>query len=105
MNMRKLALRIGLVVVALLLVGALYLRYGRRPPPLPENTESAALLEPGPHTVGVRELTLVDSTRSTQAYGDYPGAETRTLETTIWYPEDLLPRPGRDEDDELPLLV
>jgi len=105
MNIRKIGLRLGLVALALLVVGVLYFRYGARPDPLPPDSESAALLEPGSHTVGVRELTLVDSSRATQAYGDYPGSEVRTLETTIWYPDDLLPRPGRDEDDELPLVI
>lgn len=105
MNIRKIGLRAAVVFVALLVVGVLYFRYGARPDPLPPESESAALLERGSHPMGVQELTLVDSSRTTRAHGDYPGAEARTLETTIWYPEDLLPRPGRDEDDELPLVI
>lgn len=44
------------------------------------------LSAPGPYPVGETQLTLVDTTRSTQAIGTYPGAPERTLPTRIWYP-------------------
>ncbi|MFO0693894.1 MAG: hypothetical protein U0230_10095 [Polyangiales bacterium] len=41
---------------------------------------------PGPYTVGILDLTFVDSSRSTPAHGTYPGAPDRTLPTWIYYP-------------------
>ena len=41
---------------------------------------------PGPLGVGVVTLTLVDATRPTPPNGDYPGADSRTLVTEVWYP-------------------
>jgi predicted dienelactone hydrolase len=52
---------------------------------------SAELLQPGPAAVGSRTLTLVDASRSTMPNGTYPGADTRTLVTEIWYPTDPVP--------------
>ena len=46
------------------------------------STYSAA----GPYGVGLRTVTLVDSSRPTAANGTFPGAPTRTLVTDIWYP-------------------
>jgi predicted dienelactone hydrolase len=40
----------------------------------------------GPHHVGVRTLTFVDTSRPTPPHGTYPGAPTRTLVTELWYP-------------------
>lgn len=40
----------------------------------------------GPHGVGVRTLSLVDTTRATPKNGDFPGAATRTLPVEVWYP-------------------
>lgn len=45
-----------------------------------------SLTVPGPYQVATLELTLVDSSRSTPSNGTYPGASTRTLDTTVWYP-------------------
>jgi dienelactone hydrolase len=36
--------------------------------------------------VGIRDVTYVDTSRSTSANGSFPGASSRTLPTTIWYP-------------------
>lgn len=44
------------------------------------------LSAPGPYAVGEAQLTLVDTSRPTQANGSYPGAPERTLPTRIWYP-------------------
>ena len=38
--------------------------------------------------VAVAERDFVDGSRSTPAYEDFPGADDRTLPTTIWYPAD-----------------
>jgi dienelactone hydrolase len=40
------------------------------------------------HAVGVRNVTFVDASRGTAAYGGYPGSSARVLPTTIWYPSD-----------------
>lgn len=40
----------------------------------------------GPYGIGSRTVTLVDTSRPTQANGSYPGAPDRTLVTEIWYP-------------------
>ena len=58
---------------------------------------SADRLRPGPHTVASVDRTLVDATRGTPAHGSFSGANTRTLETTLWFPEDA--------DGAHPLLV
>lgn len=42
----------------------------------------------GNYAVGRRSNVFVDSTRPTMVNGSYPGAATRTLETTIWYPAE-----------------
>lgn len=46
----------------------------------------ASLTAAGPYQVATLDLTLVDSSRSTPPNGTYPGASTRTLDTTVWYP-------------------
>jgi predicted dienelactone hydrolase len=74
----------------------------RRPPPLlvlvlaasavpalarcPADATTAAFLAPGPYAVGVRSLTLVDSSRQTPAQAGLPALPSRTLPTQIWYP-------------------
>jgi dienelactone hydrolase len=52
------------------------------------------------YAVGVHEVTYVDTTRSTSANGDFPGASTRTLPTTIWYPAQG--SPGGDPQSDAP---
>lgn len=69
---------------------ALYggLRWRDTRPILPaESSESARRLAPGPHAVGVHQVTLVDPSRGTDANGDEPARPSRTLATQIWYPE------------------
>jgi predicted dienelactone hydrolase len=48
--------------------------------------DSAVFGARGPHRVGVRTLTFVDTSRSTPPHGRFPGAPTRTLVTEVWYP-------------------
>lgn len=81
------ALLVGLPLVAL---GFAWIR--TEPQPLPEGSESARRLAPGPHSVGHVELEWVDSSRPTPANGDYPGSPERALRVALWYPEGV---PGR----------
>lgn len=43
---------------------------------------------PGPYGVASFDRTFVDTSRSTRANGDFPGAPERTLPVRIWYPVD-----------------
>jgi len=47
-----------------------------------------ALSKRGPFAVGVTTLTLVDESRPMDANGSYPGADSRTLVTEVWYPAE-----------------
>ena len=40
------------------------------------------------HSVGVKNVTFVDSSRGTAAFAGFPGSSSRRLPTTIWYPSD-----------------
>jgi predicted dienelactone hydrolase len=57
------------------------------PGALPEGSQSARRLAPGPHPVGNVELEWVDASRSTAANGDYPGSPERCFQVALWYPE------------------
>jgi predicted dienelactone hydrolase len=46
----------------------------------------ASFLAPGPYGVGVRTLSLVDTSRPTPAHGSLPQLPQRTLTTEVWYP-------------------
>jgi predicted dienelactone hydrolase len=60
----------------------------------PAGSESARRLHAGPFDVARRDLRLVDASRPTHANGDFPGAPTRTLETSLWIPKAApAPRP------------
>src|SRR6187200_1714115 len=52
----------------------------------------------GRYAVGVRTETFVDPSRPTSANNDYPGAPTRTLVTTVFYPAEGTPG-GPDQQD------
>lgn len=43
-------------------------------------------LEDGPFRVGTRDFTFVDPSRPTMANGIFPESDSRTLQTTVWYP-------------------
>lgn len=75
-----------LVAAVLVVAGLVFLHFSRVPPAPPADSEAARLLLPGPHQVGVREFTLEDSTRPTQANGDFKGYATRRLLVKVWYP-------------------
>src|SRR5262244_2428755 len=52
----------------------------------PADATTAGFLAPGPFAVGVRSLTLVDTTRQTPAHVSFPALPSRTLPTQVWYP-------------------
>lgn len=76
-----------LTLVVLLLIGGVYLKVDKLPPPLPENTQSAALLEPGPYRVSKHKMTLTDASRDVTASDDYEGAAERTFKVLVWTPK------------------
>ncbi len=85
-----------LLVLAVLVAGAwLLLRYAWIPEPFAPGSASAARLQAGPLTVSSYDTVLQDSSRNTAANGDSPGADSRTLKTTVWHPvnEDSGPYP------------
>lgn len=80
---------IGLVAVGFVAVVVLYLMTGPKGPP--SGSPSAAALSAGDYDVGEADLTFVDASRPTPANGSYGGADSRTLVTTVWYPEKEVP--------------
>lgn len=93
--LKKILLGSLLVLVAV----ALYLNYGEQPEAIDHNTFSYQMLQPGPYTVEWEDVELVDSSRPTQASGDYAGSDSRRLLTRIWWPA------GDDLEQPQPLLV
>jgi predicted dienelactone hydrolase len=85
---RRSALRTtpGLVAL-LLLLGCATFREALAPSGPPAGSESARRLAPGPHEVARRDFRFVDGDRPTPAHGDFRGAPTRTLVTTLWAPQ------------------
>ena len=79
---------LGFIAFILLLVAGLAVTYVATGPEPPDQASSSARwLEPGPFSVGERDITFVDHSRPTKANNDYPGASSRVLNTTIWFPE------------------
>jgi predicted dienelactone hydrolase len=54
--------------------------------------------ERGPFGAGVTTLELIDESRPTDAYRDFPGSPTRKLVTEIWYPAEQ-PGTGPEQRD------
>ncbi|MEO0367841.1 MAG: hypothetical protein AAF197_03540, partial [Pseudomonadota bacterium] len=52
-----------------------------------DDSESYARLHQSNFTVGTTEIKYVDSARATPALGEFKGADSRTLEGTVWFPE------------------
>jgi predicted dienelactone hydrolase len=82
--MRVLRWLAGLVIVLAAALGVAFLASAPEPPA--PGSESARRLAPGPLPVGSSEHVFVDTSRPTDANGDFPGAQERTLEATLWYP-------------------
>jgi len=85
------------VLLPVALTGCATVWAGLGPQGPPENTPSAQRLARGAYDVRHRDFRFVDPSRATAANGDYPGAPSRTLETTLWYPDQAT--------GPLPLLV
>ena len=83
--------RIGLVLGGLLLVliVGLFVTFLATNPEQPAaDSSSAQWLQAGPYEVVSVDKTFVDSTRATMANNEFPGASSRTLNTTVWYPQN-----------------
>ena len=86
MMFRKIVM--GFVGFSMLLCAGLAATYlATAPNPPNPDSPSAEWLMPGPFTVGEKDFVFVDATRPTKPNNAYPGATSRTLNTTIWYPE------------------
>src|SRR3954453_19885236 len=90
--MRKRMVVAVLAVLATIGVGA---------PAAPPATGTSPTTE-GKYAVGVRTETFVDPTRPTSANNDYPGAPTRTLVTTVFYP--AVGAPGSPDQTNAPAV-
>lgn len=86
-------LLIAVALLATLLAVALGIAWVRTAPEaLPEGSQSARRLAPGPHPVGNVELEWVDASRPTAAHGGFPGSPVRSFQVALWYPENA---PGK----------
>ncbi len=54
----------------------------------PPDTASYARLQPGPFEMASVDFSFVDESRTTMPNNEYPGASSRTLGVTVWYPEN-----------------
>ncbi len=73
-----------LFIVAVLILGGLYLAFGKQPPALEQNSQSHQLLKPGDLAVIHEELLLTDRSRGIDKNGDYEGANERTFTVDLW---------------------
>lgn len=91
----KLLLKILASLGVLLVLLALYVTFSHQPEDFPEGSDSEARLAAGPWSVATFGELFIDRDRSTQANGDYPGDEQRSLDGTVWYPfeAEAGPRP------------
>lgn len=76
----------ALLSMLVLAVVAMVLVYGKQPQPFAPQSESASRLRPGPAIVNQYDETFIDTSRPTQANGDYPGDTQRRMEGTLWHP-------------------
>jgi predicted dienelactone hydrolase len=81
---------IGIGAIVLTMVLGLGIAWiATAPETLPQGSESAARLAPGPYAVNLDELEWVDGSRRTAANGDYPGSAKRAFPVAMWYPKSL----------------
>lgn len=85
----------GLMVTFVVALLAIFIATGPQRPA--SDSSSAQWLEAGPHSIGEQSFVFVDSSRPTDENRGVPGKPDRTLNTTIWYPQDLT--------GSLPLIV
>ena len=79
---------VGVVAAGGLLLAIVYLATGPEGPPAGSVSEAA--LAAGDYGVGSAELTLIDDSRGTAENGSYPGAQSRTLITNLWFPDEAV---------------
>lgn len=91
----KILLKILASFGVLLGLVALYVTFSHQPKPFTQGSESEARLAAGPWSVARLDEVFVDRDRPTQANGDYPGDDQRTLDGNVWYPfeAEAGPRP------------
>ncbi len=82
----------------LVLIGGTILTTGKQAQPFPVNSESAAVLQTGSFTVASYDEVFIDSSRPTNANGDYAGSDQREMAGTVWYPDS-------DQAAPYPLIV
>lgn len=78
----------ALSLVAFLVIGGFIVVTGKQPEPFPEGTQSAALLQPGSLAIANYEETFIDSSRPTEANGDFAGEPERRLQGMVWHPQN-----------------
>ncbi len=76
------------MTAALVLTVAAVVLAGCIPPPPPPPAALTPMTIGVTHAVGTKQFTFVDTTRSTPAFGGYPGSPSRTIPTSVWYPSD-----------------
>jgi pimeloyl-ACP methyl ester carboxylesterase len=81
--------KILLFLLLILVAAGLYVQFSHLPDPLAPELKSSAWLKPGLYDVDYFDIELIDTTRPTQANGDFAGSEERRLQTRIWFPENM----------------
>lgn len=71
-----------------LFVAGVVLTNGKQPEPFPASSESAARVQSGTLSTTSYATSFADSSRPTNANGDYPGAANRELHGAVWHPLD-----------------
>jgi len=85
----------GLIVTAIVAGIAIFIATG---PERPDSASpSAQWLEAGPYAIGTQEYVFIDDSRPTDENRGFPAKPERTLNTTMWYPQDA--------ESSLPLIV
>jgi len=75
-------------LLGLLLLGGTATYFFTMPASLSRDSASEQWLQPGPFAVGFDDFVLVDGSRETMANGDAPSIDSRSLATSVWYPEN-----------------
>ena len=105
----KTAKRILKITAVLLLVGvvAIGAHVATAGMDVPDGPESLRLFTEGVYEVGDREVTFVDTIRTTRSNNEFAGFDTRTLVSTVWYPDDGSGGVARDRRPSpgFPLIV
>lgn len=95
--MRKFITMTGVTITVMMAI-VLVLYFGKQAPALDSLSISALRLQAGPYVTQKIEDVIVDRSRATQVNGDYAGTNSRTLASTIWYPD-------RNVEGGFPLII